>query len=297
MSAPALRVWFAASRPKTWAAAIAPVVMGTALALRDEGFHALAAAAALLGAVFIQIGTNYANDYFDFLKGADTEERLGPTRATQAGLVAPTAMRNAFLYAFSIAFCIGVYLVLRAGWPVAVIGLCAILLGVTYTGGPAPLGYIGLADVAVLIFFGPVAVAGTHYVQTLELSPAAALIGLGPGFFSVALLTVNNLRDVETDREAGKRTLAVRLGASFAKALYTACVVLGCLIPVVVLAATTGLDLIGWLVPALICAALYGSVREVIRAQPGDRLLKPLQTTGGMLMVYAIAFFGILRAL
>ena len=290
-------VWFAASRPKTWAAAIAPVVMGTALAMNDGGFHLWAALAALLGAVFIQIGTNFANDYFDFVKGADTDERLGPTRATQAGLIAPKTMRNAFLYAFSIALCIGIYLTFRAGWPVVAIGLFAIVLGITYTGGPVPLGYVGLADIAVLIFFGPVAVAGTHYVQTLALSWPAVLIGLGPGFFSVALLTVNNLRDIETDTKAGKRTLAVRLGAGFAKGLYVASVILACLVPAVVTAATTGLDLIGWLLPVLICAALYGSVREVMRAQPGNRLLKPLQTTGGMMMVYAIAFFGILRAL
>ncbi|MBD3404139.1 1,4-dihydroxy-2-naphthoate octaprenyltransferase, partial [candidate division GN15 bacterium] len=149
-----LNVWLLAARPKTLPAAVAPVLIGTAMAYTDYGFHALSALAAMLGALLIQIGTNFANDYADFVKGTDTSERLGPMRVTQAGLVSSAAIRNATVVVFGLAFLIGMYLVYRGGWPIAIIGLLSILFGVLYTSGPFPLAYIGIADLFVLIFFG-----------------------------------------------------------------------------------------------------------------------------------------------
>ena len=212
-------VWLMAARPRTLTAAIAPVLVGTAAAIADGGFAPLPALAALCGAVWIQIGTNFANDYFDARKGADSE-RVGPTRVTQAGLVAPRAMRRAIGLAFGAAFACGIYLVAVAGWPVVAIGLASILCGVAYTGGPYPLGYHGLGDLFVFVFFGPVAVAGTYFVQTLRWSPAVAWISVPVGSLCVAILVVNNLRDLGSDRKAGKRTLVVRHGRRFGRAQY-----------------------------------------------------------------------------
>ena len=226
-----MKTWILAARPKTLFASIAPVIMGTAMAYADGMFHLPSAMAALLAAILIQIGTNFANDYFDYLKGADTAERLGPTRVTQAGLVSPATMKKAFILTFAAAMLLGVYLVWRGGWPIVLIGLVSIMLGIFYTATPFALGYTGAADLFVLIFFGPVAVAGTYYVQALTVSREAIIAGFAPGFISVALLTVNNLRDLEQDRKAGKKTLAVRFGQAFARGEYGAALLLACLIP------------------------------------------------------------------
>lgn len=288
MNTQGARIWIDAARPRTLPAAIAPVAMGCAIAVRDGGFHAGAAAAALLGAVLIQVGTNYANDYFDFLKGADTEARLGPLRATQAGLVPPGAMRAAFLLTFALAVAVGAYLVVRAGWPIALLGLVSVLLGVLYTGGPLPLGYRGLADVFVLIFFGPVATAGTHYVQTLQVSGTAIIAGLAPGFLATALLTVNNLRDVGSDQAAGKRTLAVRFGPGFAKGEYLACLAGAALVPIVLWSALGG----PWtvLLASAICVLGVPPLNSVRRWSPGRTLTAALAGTGRLLVLYAAAF-------
>jgi 1,4-dihydroxy-2-naphthoate octaprenyltransferase len=209
---PLPRVLVEAARPRTLPAGLAPVLYGTAFAVVDGSFHLGAFLLAALGALAIQIGTNYANDYFDAKKGADTDARVGPRRATQAGLVKPSTMKLAFVMAFAVAVLFGRGLVWRAGWPVVAIGVASVVCGVLYTGGPKPLGYLGLGDVFVLVFFGPVAVAGTHYVQSLVFDPVVALAGVGPGLLSVAILVVNNLRDRHTDVVANKRTLAVRFG-------------------------------------------------------------------------------------
>ena len=200
-----VQIWIMAARPKTLWAAVAPVAMGIAMAADAGGMHIPAALAALFGAVMIQIGTNLANDYFDYRKGTDQPGRLGPTRVTQAGLVTPHAMRIAITVTFSLAVVAGAYLVWRGGWPIVAVGLLSILFGFLYTAGPYPLGYNGLGDIFVLIFFGPVAVGGTYYVQTLDINTAVLIAGLAPGLFSVAILTVNNLRDIGTDAEAGKK--------------------------------------------------------------------------------------------
>ena len=216
------QIWLMAARPRTLPAAAAPVLVGCGAAWGAGHFAALPALAALFAALLIQIGTNFANDLFDFVKGADTGERLGPLRVTQAGLVTPRAIAVATGAAFGLAAVLGAYLVLAAGWPVLLIGGFSILAGLAYTGGPYPLGYNGLGDVFVFLFFGLAAVGGTYFVQAHTISTAALLAGVPMGFLATAILVVNNLRDVSTDTVAGKKTLAVRFGANFAKTEYAA---------------------------------------------------------------------------
>ncbi|TVQ96456.1 MAG: 1,4-dihydroxy-2-naphthoate polyprenyltransferase [Deltaproteobacteria bacterium] len=226
-SAPSrLSLWWMAARPKTLSAAAVPVLVGVAVALLDGLFRPLPALAALLGAFLIQVGTNLANDYYDFKKGADTEERLGPTRVTQAGLIAPDAVFRAMVLTFAASALVGLYLVWIGGWPIVVIGLLSIASGVAYTGGPWPLGYNGLGDLFVFVFFGLVATVGTYWVQALEWSWLALAAAVPVGLLSTAILVVNNLRDADTDALAGKRTLAVRFGKPAARAEYVALVVL-----------------------------------------------------------------------
>ena len=212
-----LAVWWASARPKTLGAAAAPVLMGTAVAWHLGGAHAPAAVAALVCALLIQVGTNLANDYFDARRGADTEERLGPRRGLQHGRLSAAQVRRGFLVCFTLAVLLGAYLLARGGWPILVIGLSSVALGVLYTGGPAPLAYLGLGDLFAFLWFGPVAVAGTTYVQSHKWPLEAWLGGVAAGCFSIALLSVNNFRDLEQDRAAGKRTLAVRLGEGFVR--------------------------------------------------------------------------------
>ncbi len=207
-----LQKWLLAARPKTLYAAVTPVLVGSAIAYQAGSFRLLPALAALLGAVFIQIGTNLANDVADFSKGADNTERLGPTRVTQAGLLSPGQVLAGMWVCFGLAAAGGIYLYLIAGWPVLAIGLISILAGIAYTAGPFPLGYHGLGDLAVFIFFGIAAVNGTYYVQALNLSPATIWASIPIGLLATAIIVVNNLRDLQTDAAAGKITLAVRIG-------------------------------------------------------------------------------------
>ncbi|RME47470.1 MAG: 1,4-dihydroxy-2-naphthoate polyprenyltransferase [Chloroflexi bacterium] len=207
-----IRNWALAARPKTLPAALAPVVVGTALAYRDGAFSALPALAAAVGALLIQIGVNLANDYFDYVKGVDTSDRVGPTRVTQSGLIPPEQVRRGMLITFGLAAAVGLYLVAVGGWPILVIGVASIVSAVAYTGGPYPLGSHGLGDLFVFLFFGLAAVAGTYYVQALTLTPVAMVSAVPMGTLATAILVVNNLRDIETDRRAGKRTLAVMIG-------------------------------------------------------------------------------------
>lgn len=227
------RAWVLATRPKTLPAAVAPVLVGVAVAHAIGKFALLPALGALLGAMLIQIGTNLANDYFDFKKGADTHERLGPMRVTQAGLIDEAAVRNAMIGTFAASALVGVYLVAVGGWPILVIGILSILSGIAYTGGPFPLGYHGLGDLFVFIFFGVVAVCGTVWVQALEWSWLALISSVPVGLLSVAILIVNNYRDRHTDVKAGKRTLAVRLGGKLTRVQYGVTLVVAYLVPVV----------------------------------------------------------------
>lgn len=206
-----------AARPRTLPAAIAPVIAATGLAFHDGGMKPAAAAACLGFALLVQIGTNFANDYFDFLKGADTRERVGPRRAVAAGLVAPATMRRATAVVFAAAFLVGLTLLPFGGWPLVLIGVVSILCGYAYTGGPYPLAYHGLGDVFVFVFFGLVAVTATYFVQAGTVTTDAWLIGAGIGGLATNILVVNNHRDIATDRKAGKRTLAVRFGERFSR--------------------------------------------------------------------------------
>jgi 1,4-dihydroxy-2-naphthoate octaprenyltransferase len=212
-----LKAWVLATRPKTLYAAVAPVLLGSALAFSQSQGNLPAALAALLGAVCIQIATNLANDYWDAKKGADTAERLGPVRVTASGLLKPRAVLTGMIVFFLIATAAGIFLTLRAGWPVVVIGLASILFGILYTAGPYSLAYLGLGEVFTFLFFGLVATAGTYFVQTLSFSAEAVWLGILPGSYSVVLIALNNLRDRETDQRADKKTLAVRFGERFAR--------------------------------------------------------------------------------
>jgi 1,4-dihydroxy-2-naphthoate octaprenyltransferase len=217
---PGLAVWVLAARPRTLSAAVTPVVVGTAVAASQGSFRPLPALAALFSAISIQIGTNLANDYHDFERGADTAERVGPRRVTQSGLVAPRTVRSAAIGTFAIAFALGIYLTVAGGWPILFVGLASIAAGWLYTGGPWPLGYHGLGDAFVFVFFGLVAVTGTVYVQAHSVPPAAWIAAVPVGAIATAILVVNNLRDIVTDAKAGKRTLATRIGVRATRAQY-----------------------------------------------------------------------------
>jgi 1,4-dihydroxy-2-naphthoate octaprenyltransferase len=215
-----VRIWLMAARLRTLPAAVAPVLVGTSLAIDDGTFKALAFVAALLGAVFIQVGTNLSNDYSDARRGADTEDRLGPVRVTAGGLVPPRQVLVATYVTFGLAVLCGVYLVAVAGPLLLAIGGASILAGVLYTGGPRPYGYEGLGELFVFLFFGIVAVSGSYFVQRQHLPWQAFALAVPVGLLAAAILVVNNVRDLETDRRAGKRTLAVRLGRMRTRRLY-----------------------------------------------------------------------------
>lgn len=227
------QAWLLAMRPRTLPVSLGPVLVGTAVAWDAGGHRPLPALAAALGALLLQIGSNFANDVFDYEKGADTEDRIGPPRATQLGLLSPAALKRGMGVVFGLATLVGLYLTAVAGPAVVGIGVVSILAAIAYTGGPYPLGYHGLGDLAVFVFFGPVAVVGTTFVQTGTLPVLAWLAALPVGFLATAILVVNNLRDVDTDRAAGKRTLAVRLGRGGARAEWGLLVAGAYLVPVV----------------------------------------------------------------
>ncbi len=214
------RAWVLATRPKTLPAAVSPVAVGAAAAGSDGSFAALPALAALAGALLLQVGVNLANDYFDFRRGIDGAGRKGPLRVTQAGLIPPEQVRLGMTLVLAAAALVGLYLVARGGWPVLLLGVASIVSALAYSGGPWPLASHGLGDLFVFFFFGPAAVCGTYYVQALSLSATAVASSVAPGLLITAILVVNNLRDIDTDRQAGKRTLAVRLGPSGTVAEY-----------------------------------------------------------------------------
>jgi 1,4-dihydroxy-2-naphthoate octaprenyltransferase len=207
-----ISAWILGSRPKTLTAAIAPILIGVAIAIHEGQFLPLPALAALWCSIFIQVGTNYYNDFSDYVRGVDTAERLGPIRVTQAGLLSPGQVRSGAMIAFGLAGIAGLYLVVLWGWPVVLIGLGSILAGLAYTAGPSPLAYNGLGDLFTLIFFGYVATLGTVYVQLGEIPGLAWPAATGMGVVITALLVVNNVRDIETDQAAGRRTIPVRFG-------------------------------------------------------------------------------------
>ena len=286
-------VWLGAARPKTLPAAVAPVVVGVGLAVEAGAFHAVSAACALVAAVLIQVGTNYANDAEDFVRGADTDARKGPTRATASGAVTAGQMRAAAAVAFALAFAAGVYLIVRGGWPILALGLASIASGVAYTAGRYALAYTGLADVFVLVFFGPVAVGGTFYVQALDLPGWVPVAGLGPGFLATAILLANNVRDVDEDRAADKKTLVVRFGRAFGVRLYGICVSGAVVVPAALaLVAHQGGDgHVGVLAASLLAAVVGRPLARALARTTDPAVLNPLLgKTAGLLFLYSVAF-------
>ena len=227
-----MKNWLLAARLKTLPAAISPVMLGSALAFHDGMFDLLICLMTLLAAILIQIGTNFANDVFDFQKGTDRQDRKGPIRATQAGLISEENMKKAMWQTFALAICVGIYLALIGGWRIVIIGLASIVAGIAYTGGPYPLGYHSLGDVFVFIFFGIIAVPGTYYLQTDTINSLSIWMGIVMGMLSNAILVVNNLRDADTDKLSGKKTLAVRFGKKFSRVQYSILVLIPFLLPI-----------------------------------------------------------------
>ncbi len=280
-----LAVWISATRPRTLPAALAPVLVGSAFAWRDHALIWPAALACLGFALLIQIGTNFANDYFDFIKGADTAERVGPRRAVASGLVSPGTMKLATIVVFAVAFAVGLTLLNYGGWPLLIIGVASILCGIAYTGGPYPLGYNGLGDIFVFIFFGLVAVGATYFVQagtvTFDVFLAACAIGL----LSTNILLVNNYRDVETDAKAGKRTLVVRFGRRFARIQFGVSLAVAFTIPVHLL--LRGYSALVLLPLAILPLAVRHMARLGAARTPAE-LIALLGDTGKLLALYAI---------
>ena len=283
-----LHIWLMAARPRTLPAAVAPVLVGTALAATEGTFRPLTFVAAMLGALFIQVGTNLSNDYSDARRGADTEDRLGPVRVTAGGLVPPRQVLVATYVAFGLAVLAGAYLIATSGWELLLVGAASILAGVLYTGGPRPYGYEGLGEVFVFLFFGVVAVTGSYFAQVESLSWEAFVLAVPVGLLAAAILVVNNVRDLETDRRAGKRTLAVRLGRRRARRLYSgmvyaafACAPLPWLLGSDELSAWLALPL-----PALPLAVPV--VRTVRTRTDGPSLNGALARTGMLQLVFCI---------
>ena len=223
--------WLLAIRPKTLLVGLCPVYLGCGFAWHLGQIRPFVAMTTILTSLLIQIACNMTNDYYDFIKGADTAERVGPTRVSQAGLIRPETMKHAIIAVFSLAFAMGMVLVYVGGWTIFVIGILSLLSAYAYTGGPCPLAYLGLGDVFAFMFFGPIAVGGSYFLQSGYLSTEALILGLCPGAFSVAMLAVNNVRDLEQDRKAAKQTLVVRLGKTFGRLEYTVALLLGIAIP------------------------------------------------------------------
>lgn len=286
--------WVQAARPKTLSAAAAPVLVGGGLATAHGTLALLPVAAALTGAILIQIGTNFANDYYDFVRGGDTPDRVGPVRVTQAGLIPAEHVWRGMVGVLAAAASVGVYLVFVGGWPIVWIGLASLFCAVAYTGGPYPLAYHGLGDPFVFVFFGLIAVGGTYWVQALAVPGDVLLAGVGMGALSTALLVANNVRDLDSDTSAGKRTLAVRLGRNGSRVEYAVLMAVGFTVPVL------GVGVYEW-PPAALLALVAGAAcvsplttimtrddpRELIPALAGTARVVGLY---GLLLAAGLAF-------
>jgi len=281
------KAWILASRPATLTAALVPVLVGTAVAQASGGLRPGPALAALFGAFMIQIATNFANDVFDHEKGADTHERLGPTRAVQAGLLSPAQVRAGMIITIALAVLAGLYLTAVAGWPIVAIGIASVLSGIAYTGGPYPLGYHGLGDIFVFVFFGLVAVCGTAFVQLGVVPLLAVLASIPVGAIATCVLVVNNVRDRNTDVTAGKRTLAVRFGRRFGVIEYAALLVIAYLVP---LAIFFGFGSAPWVLLPLLSAPLGLRLTRTLATTEGRPLNACLANTAKLLLVYGVLF-------
>jgi 1,4-dihydroxy-2-naphthoate polyprenyltransferase len=292
-----LHIWLMAARPRTLPAAVAPVMVGTALAATQGTFKWLTFVAAMIGALFIQVGTNLSNDYSDARRGADAEDRLGPVRVTAGGLVPPRRVLVATYLAFGAAVLAGTYLIVTAGWELLLVGAASILAGVLYTGGPRPYGYEGLGEVFVFLFFGIVAVTGSYFAQVEHVTWEALVLAVPVGLLASAILVVNNVRDLETDRRAGKRTLAVRLGRRRARGVYAAMVYFAFICaPLPWLLGSD--DLSAWLaLPLLALPLAVPVVRTVRQRSDGPSLNGALARTGMLQLVFcALLSAGILAS-
>ncbi|WP_255196272.1 1,4-dihydroxy-2-naphthoate polyprenyltransferase [Halorarius litoreus] len=296
------KAWVMAARPQTLPAGASPVVVGTGLAVHDGVFAALPALAALVGALLLQVGTNFANDYYDAVRGADTEDREGFTRVTAGGLISPERVKGAMYGTFALAILLGTYLVWVGGPAIVVVGLSSVAAGIAYTGGPAPYGYRGLGDLFVFVFFGLVAVTGTYYVQaaaaisgvppldaSLALVPLAAVVAALPAAgLSTAILVVNNIRDRETDAAAGKRTLAVMLGYRASRVEFLLLVGMAYVVPVV-FALDSGFT--GYVLLPLVTLPLAARLTRTVLTETSGAALNPaLETTGKLLFAHSALF-------
>ena len=281
----ALKHWLLATRIKTLPAGMSPVLIGLAGAQAVGFYDNFLAMITLLCSILIQIGTNFANDFYDFKKGADTDKRLGPTRMLQAGHIKPAHMKLATALTFALAFCLGLILVAKAGVVILIIGLISILCGYLYTAGPYALAYIGLGDLFVLIFFGPVAVVGTYYIQTNTVSLESFISGLGVGLLSTAILVVNNVRDYEEDASNNKKTLVVRFGITFGKIQYCVCI----------FGAIAALTYLTWistqaLVMIIIFTGLCSNQIQTLLFKTGPILNNCLARTGGLVTYFTLIY-------
>jgi 1,4-dihydroxy-2-naphthoate polyprenyltransferase len=283
-----ISAWTLAIRPRTLPAAAAGVVMGAALAWHDKYFRLDATLVCLFTALLLQIGSNLANDVFDFERGTDTSERLGPTRVTQAGMLTPKEVKGGMAVVFGLAALLGLYLAWLGGWVILILGIAAIISAIAYTGGPFPLGYHGLGDIFVFIFFGLASVAGTYFIQSGFISPAVWWMTIPPGLIVTAILVVNNLRDIENDRKAGKGTLAVRMGENATKIQYLLCIIIAytILIPVAWLDTLPWSSLLAWLSLPLAIQAT-----RVVLTQKGRPLNTALAKTGQTALAFSVLFW------
>lgn len=281
-----VRIWVMAARPRTLPLGVAPVLVGTALAGYQHMFHPLRFVAALLGSTFIQIGANLSNDYSDARRGADTEDRLGPVRVTAGGLVPPRQVLIATYVTFGLAVLCGVYLIAVAGWQLLLIGIASIIAGVLYTGGPRPYGYEGLGEVFVFLFFGVAAVAGSYFAQVRDFSWESFVLSAPIGLIAAAVLVVNNTRDVDTDRRANKRTLAVRVGRERSRRMYAAMVLVA--YPITVIPWLLG-PLSAWLLlPFLTLPLAVAVIRVVSTRSDGPSLNRALARTGQLQLLFCV---------
>ena len=280
-----VQIWISAARPRTLAAGFSPVVLGTTLALFEGSFNMLLFLVTLLTALGIQISANLANDYFDFIKGADTVKRKGPLRVTQSGLVSLATMQKAIGISLGCTALTALYLAFHGGIVISFLLALSMLLAVLYTGGPYPLAYLGLGDVFVLVFFGPVAVSGTYFLQRGLFSFESVIVGLGVGALSTAVLAVNNLRDHEEDALASKKTLVVRLGKKFGQIEYAFCLAFSAVLPFFFLSSHRYVWIsLFFILPALPC------LQSVFNIQDPRDLNKTLAKTGQLILIYSLLF-------
>jgi 1,4-dihydroxy-2-naphthoate polyprenyltransferase len=275
-----------AVRPKTLPAGAVPVILGSALAAQNLQFRLLPAITALVCALGIQVATNFINEIYDFRKGADTSERLGPTRTVAAGIISEKTMIRVSVGLLAFVFLLGLYLVYTAGWPILLIGMLSLLFAWAYTGGPYPIAYSGLGDIFVFIFFGLVAVGGTYFVQAHDLSLTVLYAAAAPGFFSVNILLVNNIRDIDTDRKVGKMTLPARIGAERARRLYVILTAAAYLVPLVLW--LKGYPV--WVLLSLLSAPLAWLTTRELYSSEGRQLNNVLAGTGKLLTLHGLLF-------